>query len=151
MFLTCEGNRLPIQSALVGEGAAVWSTTEIWGVGDALILKFSKFGDRGVPWFVMMDLLWGAASLDQLVSQRQILRGAALLRIGPQGAPCWSLEMLTEIRIGATEVSERGHFVSVTQFTTSEGRQFSIPFAPVDKFSRGRRIYHQRSSRPGPN
>jgi hypothetical protein len=149
MFLTCEGNRLPVQSALAGEGAAVWAVAEMWSGGDALILQFSKSGDRGVPRVVMMDLLLGATSLDQFASRGQVLRGAAVLRIRPHDASdCWSLETLEEIRVGATEASEtEERFVQVTQFTTSEGRQFSVPFALVDKFSRGKRIYRQRSSR----
>lgn len=150
MFLTCERDRLPVQSALAGEGAAVWAVAEMWSGGDALILQFSKSGDRGVPRVVIMDLLWGAASLDQFASHRQVVRGAAVLRFKPHSASdCWFLETLREIRIGATVENEVGaRFLQVTQFTTSEGRQFFVPFAPVDKFSRGKRIYRQRPSAP---
>jgi hypothetical protein len=149
MFLTCEQNRLPVQSALAGEGATVSAVAEIWSGGDALILQFSRSGDRGQPRTVMLDLLWGAASLDQFASDGQVLRGAVLLRLKPQDrSGQLSFETLAEIRIGATELSETAdHFVKVTRFTTSEGRQFSVPFAIAHKPSRGKRIYRERTSR----
>ncbi|MGF6759211.1 hypothetical protein [Paraburkholderia sp. GAS42] len=149
MFLTCEGNRLPVQSALAGEGSAVWAVTEMWSGGDALILQFTNAGKRGLPRTVMMDLLWGAASLDQFASGGQVLRGAAVLRVKARGvSDRWSLETVSEIRVGATEASKsEDGFVQVTQFTTSEGRQFSVPFALTDRSSRGKRIFRERSTR----
>ncbi|MFM0351589.1 hypothetical protein P0D96_47340, partial [Paraburkholderia sp. RL17-347-BIC-D] len=54
----------------------------------------------------------------------------------------WELEALSEIRIGATEAGDgESGYLSVTKFTTAAGRQFSIPFAATNKFSRGKRIY----------
>lgn len=151
MFLTCEGNRLPVQSAMAGEGAAVWAVTEMWTGGDALILQFSKSGDRGLPRTVMMDLLWSVDSLAQFVSGGLVLRGAAVLRVTPRGtSDRFSFETVREIRIGATEASPTdGGLMQVTQFTTSAGRQFSVPSALADKASRGRRIYRERPVRRG--
>ena len=151
MFLTCEGNRLPLQSALAGEGATVWSVAEMLTGSDALILQFSKTGDRGLPRTVMIDLLWSAESLAQVVSGGHVLRGAAVLRVIPRStSDRFSLETVREIRIGATEAGPtEGRLMQVTQFITSAGRQFSVPSALADKASRGKRIYRERAARRG--
>ena len=142
---------MPLQSALAGEGATVWSVAEMCTGSDTLILQFSKNGDRGLPRIVMMDLLWSAESLAQFVSGGHVLRGVAVLRVTPRGSSDrFSLETVREIRIGATEAGPtEGRLMQVTQFTTSGGRQFSVPSALTDKASRGKRIYRERAARRG--
>jgi hypothetical protein len=145
MFLTCDQNRLPVQTALAGEGATVSAIAEIWSGGDALILQFSRSGERGHPRTVMMDLIWGASSLGQFATEGQVVRKAALLIVKPHGGSSQlSFETLREIRIGVTELREaEERYVKVAQFTTSGGRQFSVPFAIAHKASRGKRIYRE--------
>ncbi|WP_074772240.1 hypothetical protein [Paraburkholderia fungorum] len=151
MFLTCDQHRLPFQSGLAGKNGTVWAVTEMWTGGDALVVQFSKSGDRGLPRTVMMDLVSSANSLEQFVSDGVVLRDAAVLRVTPRGkSERFSFETVREIRIGATETDgPDGRLLQVTQFTTSAGRQFSVPFALAEKASRGRRIYRERSVRRG--
>ncbi len=142
MFLIQDENRLPLQSALAGAG--VWAVMEQWTPGDLLVLRVSEKRTRGVPRIVWMDLTRGASSLDQFLHGTSVLRGAAVVSTC-QASPAenWYLDPLSEIRVGASEFNE-GHqkLFTVTQFTTTAGRKFSVPHGFATGYARGRRVWH---------
>ncbi|WP_244314851.1 hypothetical protein [Paraburkholderia unamae] len=93
-----------------------------------------------------MDLTSGAGSLDQFVDGDTAVRGAAVVNTRlSRPVDQWSLEPLSEIRIGATEFSERDNkLFSVTQFTTTAGRKFSVPYGIASRPARGRRVWRAK-------
>ncbi|WP_245641553.1 hypothetical protein [Paraburkholderia bannensis] len=94
-----------------------------------------------------MDLNSGAGSLDQFEDGEATVRGAAVVSTRlSQPTDKWSLEPLSEIRIGATEFSEPDKkLFSVTQFTTAGGRKFSVPYAVATRPARGRRLWRAKA------
>jgi len=144
MFLIHDENRLPLPSALVGDGAGVWAVMEQWTPGDLLVLRVSEKRTRDVPRVVWMDLTFGAASLSQFLDGASVLRGAAVVSTrGVRLIENWYLDPLREIRVGASEYSESHQaLLSVTQFTTSAGRKFSVPHGVATGYARGRRVWH---------
>ncbi|KHK59481.1 hypothetical protein PI86_09160 [Burkholderia sp. A9] len=152
MFLIQDENRLPLQSAVAGEGAGVWAVMEQWTPGDLLVLRVSEKRSRGVPCVIWMDLTSGAASLDQFLDGGNVLRGAAVVSTR-RGRPVedWYLDPLSEIRVGATEISADDRtLLTVTQFTTVAGRKFSVAHGFATRYARGRRIWQARRSHSGP-
>jgi hypothetical protein len=149
MFLTSERNRLPVESAIAGQSGTVWAATEMWTGSDALVVQFSRSGYRGLPRTMIMDLISCANSLEQFASDGVVLRDVAVLRVTPRAkSERFSFETVREIRIGATQTDgPDGRLLHVTQFTTSAGRQFSVPIAFAEKASRGKRIYRERTAR----
>lgn len=146
MFLTCDQNRLPTGPGLTGAGAAVWAVAEMWGGGDILLVQFAATR-RGLPRVAMVGLSSGAtATLLQLESEGQVVRGAAVLSARPhRDAGQWTLEPLSEIHLGATRAfDDQRPLVSFARFTTAEGREFSLPIGVAEKYSRGRRLYRSR-------
>ncbi|CAB3776253.1 hypothetical protein LMG28614_00177 [Paraburkholderia ultramafica] len=151
MFVTSENNRLPASEVpFVPEGSGVWGVILQLVPRDVLILRVSSRGSRGVPTIVMMDLKGSAPSLDQFADGDNVLRGAAVLSTRQaREVGQWTLEPLSEIRIGATEGGYDGDdlLVSVTQFTTEAGRRFSVPYAVATRPARGKRLW--RAKVPG--
>ncbi|WP_254776240.1 hypothetical protein [Ralstonia sp. 25mfcol4.1] len=143
MFLIQDENRLPLPSALAGDGAGVWAVMEQWTPGDLLVLRVAEKRAREIPRVVWMDLTRGAASLNQFLDGTSVLRGAAVVSTrGGCLAEDWYLDPLSEIRIGVSEHSESHQaLLSVTQFTTSAGRRFSIPHGFATRYARGRRVW----------
>ncbi|WP_321818863.1 MULTISPECIES: hypothetical protein [unclassified Burkholderia] len=151
MFLIQDENRLPLQSAVAGAGAGVWAVMEQWTPGDLLVLRVSEKRARGVSNVIWMDLTSGAASLDQFLDGDNVLRGAAVVSTR-RGRPVeeWYLDPLSEIRVGATEVSESDRvLLMVTQFTTTAGRRFSVPHGFATHYARGRRVWQARGTASG--
>lgn len=140
MFLIQKEHRLPLQSAVAG--GDVMSMTEQLSIGELLVLQLKSPGAHGVPTVIWMDLNFGAGSLGQFLEGNAKVRGAAIvstLSHRPSGE--WHLEQLSEIRIGATEYSEKqAKLLSVTQFTTVAGRKFTVPYAVATRRARGRRV-----------
>lgn len=144
MFLIQDDNRLPLQSAMAGDGAGIWAVMEQWTPGDLLVLRVAEKRVRGVPRVVWMDLNRGAASLDQFLDGASVLRGAAVVSTGgARLAKDWCLDPLREIRVGASEYSA-GHqrLLTSTQFTTMAGRKFSVPHGFALRYARGRRVWY---------
>jgi len=143
MFLIQDENRLPIPSALAGDGAGVWAVMEQWTPGDLLVLRVSEKRARGLPRIVWMDLNRGAASLEQFLDGTEVLRGAAVVSTGgARQSENWYLDPLREIRVGASEYSETHEaFLVVTHFTTTAGRKFSVPHRFATRYARGRRVW----------
>jgi hypothetical protein len=145
MFVIQAENILPLQSAAAG--ADVCAVAEQCTPGDLLVLRVARTGAREIPSVIWMDLTTGAGSLDQFLDGEATVRGAAVVSTRlSRPAEEWSLEPLSEIRIGATEFSERdGKLLSVTQFTTSVGRVFSVPYAVATHPARGRRVWRAKA------
>jgi hypothetical protein len=147
MFFIQDEYRLPLQSAVVGSGAAVLAVVEQWSPGDLLVLRVARARARGIPSVIWMELTSGAAALDQFLGSGSVLRGAAVVST-PLNRPTdeWYVDPLDEIRVGATEFSESvGKLVTVTQFTTTGGRKISVPHSLADRRARGRRVWRARS------
>ncbi|WP_071335131.1 hypothetical protein [Burkholderia contaminans] len=148
MFLALELNRLHPSRMPFGEvpGAGAWSVIEQLLPRDVLILRVSPARSKVVPTIVLMDLTATASSLDQLANSRSVLRGAAILSTQrAQAVEQWTLDPLSEIRIGATEYCQQTEkLLKVTQFTTSEGRKFSVPYALASRAARGRRLWRAK-------
>ncbi|MBN3754724.1 hypothetical protein G3N95_17380 [Paraburkholderia sp. Tr-20389] len=151
MFLTSDQNRLPTGQAF-HPSVAMWAVAEMWGGGDVLILQFAATR-RGLARVAMVEFSSAAAAtLMQLESDGQIVRGAAVLSARSQkNSAQWKLEPLREIHLGATEAFDDQHpLVSFVRFTTAAGKQLSLPMGVADKHSRGRRIYPTNPARsPG--
>jgi hypothetical protein len=150
MFVTSEKNRLPPYAVPFGElpGAGVWSAIEQLIPRDVLILRVSPARSRVVPTIVMLDLPAMAPLLEQFVGGDVVLRGAAVLstRLARE-VDQWTLEPLSEIRLGVTEYEhgERGRqLFTVTRFTTAAGRTFSVPYALAMRPARGRRLWRAK-------
>jgi hypothetical protein len=147
MFLIQAENVLPLQSAVAG--ADVCAVAEQWTPGDLLVLRVGRAGERTVPSVIWMDLTSGAGSLDQFLEGDVTVRGAAVVSTRlSQPTEKWSLEPLSEIRIGATEYSEQDKkLFLIAQFTTTAGRKFSVPYAVATSPARGRRVWRAKSPR----
>ncbi|WP_258397067.1 hypothetical protein [Paraburkholderia unamae] len=147
MFLIRKENRLPLQSTIAGEGAGIWAVAEQWTPGEMLVLRVSEKRARGLPSVIWMDLTSGAAALGQFLSGDNVLRGAAVVSTR-RGRPVedWYLDPLSEIRVGATEygIDSDKQLLSVTQFTTSDGRKFSVPHALATRRARGKRVWRAK-------
>jgi hypothetical protein len=150
MFVTSEKNRLPPYALPFGEpeGATAWSAIEQLIPRDVLILRVSPARSRVVPSIVMLDLSTTAPHLEQFVGGDVVLRGAAVLSTKfAREVDRWTLEPVSEIRIGVTEseqYSKGERLVTVTRFTTAAGRTFSVPFALATRPARGRRLWRAK-------
>lgn len=149
MFLIHDENRLPLPSAVAGAG--IWAVMEQWVPGDLLVLRVAEKGSRAVPRVVWMGLTRGAASLDQFLDGASVLRGAAVVSTnGLKLVENWYLDPLREIRVGATEYSENHQArLTVTQFTTTAGRKFSVPHGFASRYARGRRVWYSPAEAEG--
>lgn len=149
MFLALELNRLHPSKIPFGEiqGASAWSVIEQLIPRDVLILRMSAPRSRAVPTIVMMDLTATAPSLGQFANDGSVLRGAAILSTRHAGeAEQWTLDPLSEIRVGATEYCElTKQLVTVTQFITSQGRKLTVPYALATRSARGRRLWRAKA------
>ncbi|MGF6367707.1 hypothetical protein OKW40_000457 [Paraburkholderia sp. RAU6.4a] len=150
MFVTSEKNRLPSSAVpFEPEGAGVWGVISQLIPRDVLILRVSPRGSRAVPTIVMMDLSGSAPSLDQFAGGDVVLRDAAVLSTKlAREVDQWTLEPLSEIRVRATEpeqYSQGERLVTVTRFTTSAGRTFSVPYALATRPARGRRLWRAKA------
>jgi hypothetical protein len=132
------------------DGACVWSAIEQLMPRDVLILRVSQVGWRGVPTIVMLDLSATAPHLDQFVGGDVVLRGAAVLSTQhAREVDRWTLDPLSEIRMGVTEYEHAGEgkqLLTVTRFTTAAGRTFSVPYALATQPARGRRLWRAKAS-----
>ncbi|RDU99334.1 hypothetical protein DWV00_09505 [Trinickia dinghuensis] len=147
MFLIQDQHRLPLQSAVAGEGSGVWAIVEQLAPGAMLVLRVSAARARGIPRVIWMELASAASSLDQFIGGGNVLRGSAIVSTRlDRPAEEWHLDPLSEIRVGATEFSELDRrLMTVTQFTTTQGRKFSVPGGFADRYARGRRVWHASS------
>ncbi|WP_260426072.1 hypothetical protein [Burkholderia cenocepacia] len=100
-----------------------------------------------------MDLTATASSLGQFESDGSILRGAAILSTRyAREVEEWTLDPLNEIRVGVTEFCEQTkQLMKVTQFTMSDGRRFSVPYAMAIRTARGRRLWSAQASKSSAN
>jgi hypothetical protein len=153
MFVTSEKNRLHAWGMFrdAAEGACVWSAIEQFTPRDVLILRVSPARSRIVPTIMMLDLSATAPHLEQFVGGDVVLRGAAVLSTQwAREVEQWTLDPLSEIRVGVTEpkqYSEGERLVTVTRFTTAAGRTFSVPVALAERPARGRRLWCPKAPR----
>ncbi|WP_434666215.1 hypothetical protein P5W99_31470 [Paraburkholderia sp. A3BS-1L] len=151
MFVTSENNRLPPYALPFGEaeGATAWTAIEQLIPRDVLILRVSPVRSRVVPTIVMLDLSTTAPHLEQFVSGDVVLRGAAVLSTRfAHEVDRWTLDPLSEIRVGVTEpekYSQGERLMTVTRFTTAAGRTFSVPYALATRPARGRRLWRAKA------
>ncbi|MEX3939866.1 MULTISPECIES: hypothetical protein [Paraburkholderia] len=151
MFVTSEKNRLPPYALPFGEpeGATAWTAIEQLIPRDVLILRVSPARSRVVPSIVMLDLSTTAPHLEQFVGGDVVLRGAAVLSTKfAREVDRWTLDPLSEIRVGVTEserYSQGERLVTVTRFTTAAGRTFSVPVALATRPARGRRLWRAKA------
>lgn len=151
MFLASESNRVPAWSVPFGAppGANVCAVIEQLLPRDVLILRVSRARSRAIPTIVMLDLTATAPSLEQFVGGDVVLRDAAVLSTRQaRETDQWTLDPLSEIRVGATEYedSRQGErLVTVTRFTTAAGRTFSVPYALAMRPARGRRLWRAKT------
>jgi hypothetical protein len=151
MFITSEKNRLPPYALPLGEpeGATAWTAIEQLIPRDVLILRVSPARSRVIPTIVMLDLKATAPHLEQFVSSDVVLRGAAVLSTRlAQEVDQWTLDPLSEIRVGITEPEEcsKGkRLLTVTRFTTAAGYTFSVPVALATRPARGRRLWRAKA------
>jgi hypothetical protein len=151
MFVTSEKNRLPPCALPFGElqGATAWTAIEQLIPRDVLILRVSPARSRVVPTIVMLDLKATAPHLEQFVGRDVVLRGAAVLSTRlAQEVDQWTLDPLSEIRVGLTEPEGWGlgeRLLTVARFTTAAGRMFSVPVAPATRPARGRRLWRAKA------
>lgn len=153
MFVTSEINRVPRFNVPFGGllDKEVWSAVQQLIPRDVLILRVSQARSRAVPTIVMLDLPATAATLEKFVGGDVVLRDAAVLSTRQaREVDQWTLDPLTEIRVGATEYEDGSvgkQLLAVTRFTTAAGRTFSVPYAVVLKHARGRRLWRAKASR----
>ena len=153
MFVTSEINRVPRSEVPFGglPGKGVWSSVQQLIPRDVLILRVSQARSRAVPTIVMLDLPATAATLEQFVRGDVVLRGAAVLSTQlAHEVERWTLDPVSEIRVGATEYEHGGgggQLLTVTRFTTSAGRTFSVPYALATQPARGRRLWRAKAPR----
>ncbi|MBB5402631.1 hypothetical protein OKW50_004217 [Paraburkholderia youngii] len=153
MFVTSEKNRLaPWEMFLPdAEGASVWAAIEQLSPRDVLMLRVSPARSRVVPTIVMLDLCATAPYLEQFVGGEVVLRGAAVLSTRQARAvEQWTLDPLSEIRVGVTEPEQYSggeRLVTVTRFTTAAGRTFSVPVALAERPAPGRRLWRAKAPR----
>ncbi|MFM0046938.1 hypothetical protein [Paraburkholderia sediminicola] len=128
----------------------MWSSVQQLIPRDVLILRVSQARSRAVPTIVMLDLPANAATLEQFVGGDVILRGAAVLSTQlAHEVERWTLDPVSEIRVGATEYEHGGEgkqLLTVARFTTSAGRTFSVPYALATQPARGRRLWRAKAS-----
>ncbi|WP_321911989.1 hypothetical protein [Burkholderia cepacia] len=124
-------------------GATVWAVMKQWTPGDLLMLRVSEKRARGIPSVICTDLVSGAALLKQFLHGSKVLRGAAVVSTRrARQVDDWNLDPLREIRVGATEFSEDDcTLLTVAQFTTVTGREFSVPSGFATRYTRGRRVW----------
>ncbi|MFM0303481.1 hypothetical protein PQR05_33565 [Paraburkholderia sediminicola] len=129
----------------------MWSSVQQLIPRDVLILRVSQARSRAVPTIVMLDLPANAATLEQFVGGDVILRGAAVLSTQlAHEVERWTLDPVSEIRVGATEYEHGGEgkqLLTVARFTTSAGRTFSVPYALATQPARGRRLWRAKAPR----
>jgi hypothetical protein len=151
MFVTSEKNRIPPYALPFVEaaGATAWSAIEQLVPRDVLILRVSPAGSRAVPTIVMLDLRETAGMLEQFVGGDVVLRGAAVLSTKmAREVERWTLDPVSEIRIGVTEseqYSQGERLLSTTRLTTAAGHTLSVPYALATKASRGRRLWRAKA------
>lgn len=153
MFVTSEKNRVPPYAMPFFDelpGASAWSAIEQLIPRDVLILRVSPARSRVVPTIVMLDLSQTAPHLEQFVGGDVVLRGAAVLSTQlAHEVDRWTLDPLSEIRVGVTEPEQYGQgerLLTVTRFTTATGRTFSVPCALATRPARGRRLWRAKAS-----
>lgn len=155
MFLALELNRLHPSKVPFGPipGGGAWSVIEQLLPRDVLILRVSSARSKAVPTIMMMDLTATASSLGQFENDGSILRGAAILSTRyAREVEEWTLDPLNEIRVGVTEFCEQTkQLMKVTQFTMSDGRRFSVPYAMAIRTARGRRLWSAKASKSSAN
>jgi hypothetical protein len=150
MFVTSEKNRLAPWEMLLPdvEGASVWAAIEQLSPRDVLMLRVSPAGSRGVRSIIMLDLFATAPYLEQFVGGDVVLRGAAVLSTRrAREVDQWTLDPLSEIRVGGTEPEQYSggeRLLTVTRFTTAAGRTFSVPVALATRPARGRRLWRAK-------
>ncbi|MFM0045451.1 hypothetical protein [Paraburkholderia sediminicola] len=131
-------------------GASAWSAIEQLIPRDVLILRVSPARSRVVPTIVMLDLSETAPHLERFVGGDVVLRGAAVLSTQlAHEVDRWTLDPVSEIRVGVTEpeqYSQGERLVTVTRFTTAAGRTFSVPCALATRPARGRRLWRAKTS-----
>ncbi|MGF6742937.1 hypothetical protein [Paraburkholderia atlantica] len=89
------------------EGASVWAAIEQLSPRDVLMLRVSPARSRVVPSIIMLDLFATAPYLEQFVGGEVALRGAAVLSTRrAREVEQWTLDPLSEIRIGVTQPEE---------------------------------------------
>lgn len=151
MFVASESNRVPAWLVPFGTppGASVCTAIEQLIPRDVLILRVSRARSRAIPTILMLDLTATARSLEQFVGGNVVLRGAAVLSTRQaREFDQWTLDPLSEIRVGATEYedsSQGERLVTVTRFTTAAGRTFSVPYALAMRPARGRRLWRAKT------
>ena len=130
------------------EGASVWAAIEQLSPRDVLMLRVSPARSRVVPSIIMLDLFATAPYLEQFVGGEVVLRGAAVLSTRrAREVEQWTLDPLSEIRVGGTEPEQYSggeRLVTVTRFTTAAGRTFSVPVALATRAARGKRLWRAR-------
>lgn len=153
MFVTSEKNRIPPYAMPFFDeltGASAWSAIEQLIPRDVLILRVSPARSRVVPTIVMLDLSETAPHLEQFVGGSVVLRGAAVLSTQlAHEVDRWTLDPLSEIRVGVTEPEPYGQgerLVTVTRFTTAAGRTFSVPCSLATRPARGRWLWRAKAS-----
>jgi hypothetical protein len=149
MFVTSDKNRLPAWTPPFGElpGTGVWLAMEQLIPRDVLILRVSKARSRAIPTIVMLDLTETAPLLEHFVGADVVVRGAAVLSTRQaREVDQWTLDPLSEIRVGATEYSVRDkQLVTVTRFTTTAGHTFSVPYDLATRPARGTRLWRAKA------
>lgn len=158
MFVTSEKNRKPPYAMpFCDEEADVttWSAIEQLIPRDMLILRVSPPRSRVVPTIMLLDLPAMAPHLERLINGDVVLRGAAVLSTQlAREVDQWTLDPLSEIRVGVTEPEQYNQgkrLVSVTRFTTAAGRTFSVPSAIATRPARGRRLWRAKAPRTTAN
>ncbi len=150
MFVTSDKNRLtawapPLDDERAGLG--VWLAMEQLLPRDVLILRVSRARSRAIPTIVMLDLTEAAPSLEQFINGDIVVRGAAVFSTRQaREVDQWTLDPLREIRVGATEYSERDQqLVAVTRFTTTAGHTFSVQYDLATRPARGTRLWRAKT------
>lgn len=153
MFVMSEISLVPGSDMRFGgiPGAGVWSAVEQLLPRDVLILRISQVRSRAVPSIVMLDLRATAPHLQQFVGGDTVLRDAAVLSTKMAcEVDQWTLDPLSEIRIGATEYDYAGdgkQLLTVTRFTTTAGCTFSVPYALATQPARGKQLWRAKTKR----
>lgn len=156
MFVTSEKNRKPPYAMPFGSedddlpDITTWSAIEQLIPRDMLILRVSPVRSRAIPTIMLLDLSAMAPHLERLIGGDVVLRGAAVLSTQlAHEVDRWTLDPLSEIRVGVTEpepYNQGQRLVSVTRFTTAAGRTFSVPSAIAAHPARGRRLWKAKVS-----
>lgn len=155
MFVTSERNRKPPYVMPFSSedeelpDVTMWSAIEQLIPRDMLILRVSPARSRVIPTIMLLDLSAMAPHLERLIGVDVVLRGAAVLSTQlAHEVDRWTLDPLSELRVGVTEperYNEGKRLMSVTRFTTTAGRTFSVPYAIATRPARGRRLWRARA------